>query len=136
MDDVTFQDVTLQTGPYWNEALPDGGSSIISILPYRLRALRRRERAAWAAESALASLPLRPEPTSPARLRHGEPGPIRAGIRHIASGRMTVIQAGMKTAMAILAERTARRHGLLEDERLEAVVIDRMRQVFAGFWPQ
>jgi hypothetical protein len=34
----------------------------------------------------------------------------------------------------MLAERAARRGGLLEDERLEAVVVDARREVFAGFW--
>jgi hypothetical protein len=61
---------------------------------------------------------------------------MRAGIRHIASGRMTVIHAGPKTAMAMLAERAARRRGLLEDEQLEAVLVDGERQVFAAFWPR
>jgi hypothetical protein len=60
---------------------------------------------------------------------------MRAGIRHIASGRKTVINAGPKTAMAMVVERAASRCGLLEDPRLEAVLVDEDGRVFAAFWP-
>jgi hypothetical protein len=60
---------------------------------------------------------------------------MRAGIRHIASGRKTVINAGPKTAMAMVVERAASRCGLLEDPRLEAILVDEDGRVFAAFWP-
>jgi hypothetical protein len=103
-----------------------GGASVVSILPYRLKALKRRRHpplaAAFARQAALAA-------SSP-RVFAPDPGPVRAGIRHTTSGRMTVIQAGLKTVLAILGARTAARRGLLADERLEDD-----RRVFAGFWP-
>jgi len=113
---------------------PDRGSSIVSILPYRLKAIERRKRMARAAALAVVPAPPVQSPAPAARLCHVEPGPLRAGIRHTASGRMTVIHSGIDSARAMLAERAARRGGLLEDERLEAVVVDARREVFAGFW--
>jgi hypothetical protein len=59
---------------------------------------------------------------------------MRAGIRHIASGRMTVIHAGLKAVRAMLIERAASDCGLLEDPRLEAILVDQDRRVFAAFW--
>jgi hypothetical protein len=35
----------------------------------------------------------------------------------------------------MLGARTAARRGLLADERLEAILVDDDRRVFAGFWP-
>ena len=105
-------------------------SCIVSILPYRLRALKRRQQAARA---ALFVVPSQPVPE--ARLSPNETGTMRAGIRHMASGRMTVTHARLRTVMTMLTERTANRRGLLEDARLEAIVVDGQRQVFAGFWP-
>ncbi len=110
-------------------------ASVVSILPYRLKALKRRQRMARAAALAVMPAPQVPTPAPAARLCHAEPGPLRAGIRHTASGRMTVIHSGIETAIAMLAERAAGRRGLIEDERLEAVAIDGERAVFAGFWP-
>jgi hypothetical protein len=60
---------------------------------------------------------------------------VRAGIRHIASGRMTVIHAGPKAVIAMLRARAASDCGLLEDPRLEAILVDQDRRVFAAFWP-
>jgi len=102
-------------------------SCVVSILPYRLRALKQRQRAAAFAVGAATPAPA-------ARRFYDEPSAIRAGIRHIASGRMTVIHAGLETAMGIIATRAAYRAGLLEDASLEAIVVDRNRQIFAGFW--
>lgn len=105
-------------------------SRIVSILPYRLKALKRRQQAARAALHIVPSPPV-PE----ARLSSNETGTMRAGIRHIASGRMTLTHARLQTVMTMLTVRTANRRGLLEDPRLEAIVVDGQRQVFAGFWP-
>jgi hypothetical protein len=105
-------------------------SCVVSIIPYRLRALKRRQQAAVAARFAIAA----PPPAAAPRVFPLEVGTMRAGIRHIASGRMTVIDTGLQTAMALLGARAARRRGLLEDERLEAIVVDRDRRIFAGFW--
>jgi len=110
------------------------GARIVSMLPYRLRALKRRQKAARMAQLALLAPSSGPSSDPAARLFCPETGPMRAGIRHIASGRMTVIHAEVKTALAMLATRSARRRGLLQDEGLEAVVVDGQRQVFAGFW--
>jgi hypothetical protein len=106
-------------------------SCVVAILPYRLKALRRRQRISLTAALGFAS----PPPFPMAQLIIEEPNGMRAGIRHIASGRMTVIHAGLKTVMAMLIKRAASRRGLLEDQRLEAIVVDGDRQVFAGFWP-
>jgi hypothetical protein len=110
-------------------------SAVVNILPYRLKALERRKRMARAAALAIMPAPAVPAPVPKARLFHVEPGPLRAGIRHSPSGRMTVIHAGLRTAMAMLAERAERGSGLVEDARLEAILVDGERQVFAGFWP-
>ena len=107
-----------------------GTSCVVSILPYRLRALRRRQQAAAAQLARLA-----PPPASVPRVFYHEPATMQAGIRHIASGRMTVVHTEPKTVMAMLTARSAHGRGLLEDERLEAIVVDRQRKVFAGFWP-
>jgi acetyl-CoA acetyltransferase len=106
-------------------------SCIVSILPYRLKALKRRQQAARAAVFAVAS----PVSVPAARLSSQESGVMRTGIRHIASGRMTVTHARLNTVMSMLTEHTAGRRGLLEDPRLEAILVDGQREVFAGFWP-
>ena len=106
-------------------------SAVVNILPYQLRALRRRRQAALAVFGLTT-----PSPAPAADLRDPEQMSIRAGIRHIASGRMTVTHARLNTVMTMLTERTAHRLGLLEDPRLEAIVVDGQRQVFAGFWPE
>jgi hypothetical protein len=93
----------------------DDRASLVTMFPYELRALRQRQFASLAAEAA-------------------RPTTVRAGIRHIASGRMTLTHTRLKTAMAILRQRTASRRGLLEDQRLEAILVDGDRRVFAGFW--
>ncbi len=59
---------------------------------------------------------------------------IRPGIRHIASGRMTVIHAGLKTVRAMLIARAASGCGLMEDPRLEAILVDEHRRVVAALW--
>ena len=110
-------------------------SRIVSILPYRLKALKRRQQAARAA------LHIVPSPrVAEARLSSNGSGhqaeAMRAGIRHIASGRMTLTHARLQTVMTMMTKRTANRRGLLEDPRLEAVLVDEQRQVFAGFWPE
>jgi hypothetical protein len=107
------------------------GASVVNILPYRLKALKRRRQAVPAVSWAR---PAPPAAASP-RVFAVESGPVRAGIRHTTSGRMTVIQAGLKTVLAMLGARTAARRGLLADERLEAILVDDDRRVFAGFWP-
>jgi hypothetical protein len=107
------------------------GSCVVSILPYRLRALKRRRQAARAAAFALPS----PPSAMPTGVLDPEVGVMRAGIRHTASGRMTVIHERLTTVLAILEARAAGRRGLLEDERLEAVLVDQHRAVFAGSWP-
>ena len=106
-------------------------SSVVSILPYRLKALKRRQQAARTPVFAVPSS----SPVPEARLSCHDAGMMRAGIRHIASGRMTVTHARLKTVMAMLTERAANPRGLLDDARLEAIVVDGQRQVFAGFWP-
>jgi hypothetical protein len=108
-----------------------GGARVVSILPYRLRALKRRRQA------APAKLVLAAPPPAPAdRLSANEEDGVMAGIRHTASGRMTLTQARLTTVLAILTDRAAGRRGLLEDARLEAILVDGERDVFAGFWPQ
>jgi hypothetical protein len=62
-------------------------------------------------------------------------GAMRAGIRDTGSGTKTVIHVPLKRVMTMLAQRAARRRGLLADNRLEAIAIDSRRQIFAGFWP-
>jgi hypothetical protein len=106
-------------------------SCVVSILPYRLRALKRRRQAARAA--ALSVLAAPPAPVAP--VHYQDSGTMRGGIRHIASGSMTVVHSGPQALLAMLTERAAEGHGLLEDARLEAIVVDGRRQVFAGFWP-
>ena len=59
---------------------------------------------------------------------------MRGGIRHIASGRMTVIDAGPQAILSMLTARATDGRGVLQDERLEAIAVDRHRRVFAGFW--
>jgi hypothetical protein len=105
-------------------------SCVISILPYRLRALKRRHQAARAA--ALSVLPA--PPAFPARHPFQEQGTMRGGIRHIASGRMTVIDAGPQAILSMLTARATDGRGVLQDERLEAIAVDRQKRVFAGFW--
>jgi hypothetical protein len=99
-------------------------SCVVSILPYRLRALKRRHQAARAAALQ--------QPV--ARHPFQEPGAMRGGIRHIASGRMTVVDAGPQAILSMLTARAQDGRGVLEDERLEAILLDRQKHVFAGFW--
>jgi hypothetical protein len=109
-------------------------SSVVDILPYRLRAIRRRRQAARAAFGL--SAPASAAPPAPAAPRaFHEADSVRAGIRHIASGRMTVVHGGLKVVFAMLIARAARGRGLVADAGLEAIVLDGQRQVFAGFWP-
>jgi hypothetical protein len=108
------------------------GSSVVDILPYRLRALRRRRQAARAVFGISASAAA-PAPASAPAVHEADT--VRAGIRHIASGRMTVVHGGLKVVFAMLIERAARGRGLLANAGLEAIVVDGRRQVFAGFWP-
>jgi hypothetical protein len=107
-------------------------SSVVDILPYRLRALRRRRQAARAAFGLSASAAL-PAPAAPRAVHEADT--VRAGIRHVASGRMTVVDGGLKVVFAMLIERATRGRGLVADAGLEAIVVDGQRQVFAGFWP-
>ena len=118
-------------------------SDFDTILPYQLRALRLREfeafAAARAAERATAARaaagPVPVLGSAPAtRVSGCEPDSIRAGIRHMATGRMTVTHVTLKTVMAMLKTRALSGRGLLEDPRLEAIVMDGERKVFAGFW--
>ncbi len=77
-----------------------------------------------------------PTPVPMAPIIDPAPDTMRAGIRHMASGRMTVIHAGLKTVVAMLIERAASDCGLLEDPRLEAILVDQDRRVFAALWPR
>ncbi len=62
-----------------------------------------------------------------------EPGPLKAGIRHIPSGTMTVTDTPLKQVLATLGERA--RYGMMRDvSMLEAVVVDWRHRVCAGFW--
>jgi hypothetical protein len=98
-----------------------------AILPHKLQALARRGRDTRAGPTATRVFTA---PPTSAR------GPIQAGIRDTGSGTMTVTGAPLKMVMTMLAERAARRRGLLADDRLEAIAIDARRQIFAGFWPK
>jgi len=108
----------------------NSGSSVVSILPYQLRALKRRRQAARALLGISA-----PPPAPGASSDVHEADAVRAGIRHIASGRMTVLHGGLTSVFAMLIERAARGGGLVANAGLEAIVVDGQRQVFAGFWP-
>ena len=103
-------------------------SSVVSMLPYRLKALKRRQQARRAVFGLSAPAPA-------AQLSPPDAATTWAGIRHIASGRMTVIHEGLSTVFAILTARAARGRGPLEHSGLEAVVVDGQKQVFAAFWP-
>jgi hypothetical protein len=106
-----------------------GRSTVVSILPYQLKALRRRQQAARAVFGIAP-----PAPAPKAQASFPEATTMRAGIRHMASGRMTVLDEGLSTVSAMLTERAARGRGLLEHSGLEAIVVDGRKQVFAGFW--